>query len=294
MFIAKPLPNPVVVTRPEGNDIPLLLDSPHSGTFYPADYNSHQPFNVVRRGEDTYVDDLYRSAVKYGATFVEALFPRTYIDPNRNTADVNPELIDGQWTEPVQLSSQGKVGKGLVWTAVKGANTEKLYNRKLTVAEVQHRIDYYHTPYHTTLRAEWQRLLDKFGMVYHINCHSMSHLADVQRDGEDLHSVRPAVCVIDADGATCSPEWSQTVLDIYTHNAKADQEVCLNFPYKVKSVLTEMCGKPEMNTHSVLVEISRALILDPATMEPFDHYGETKQQIENIVRDLAEYVRQQM
>ena len=144
MFIAQPIANPVAVTYPDGNDIPLVLDSPHSGTLYPGDYNSHQPLSILRRSEDTYVDDLFKSAVDYGATFVEAMFPRTYIDPNRSLLDFNPDMIVDKWDEPVTLTDKSKTGKGLIWQTVKGDYA--IYNRPITAQEVKHRINQYYKP----------------------------------------------------------------------------------------------------------------------------------------------------
>jgi N-formylglutamate deformylase len=38
----------------------------------------------------------------YGATLIEATFPRTYIDPNRAEGDLDPAMIDGEWPVPLQ------------------------------------------------------------------------------------------------------------------------------------------------------------------------------------------------
>ena len=56
---------------------PLVLDSPHSGTDYPADFGSACPLPALRRTEDTYVDMLYDFAPAMGAAWVEAYFPRS-------------------------------------------------------------------------------------------------------------------------------------------------------------------------------------------------------------------------
>ena len=293
MFIAKPLANPVVVTRPDGNDIPLLLDSPHSGTFYPADYNSHQPFNVMRRGEDTYVDDLFKPAVKHGATFIEALFPRTYVDVNRHVHDIDPQFITDEWTEPVELSEKGKLGKGMIWTAVKGDSSERLYNRQFTAAEVYHRINHYYKPYRKALQAEHDRLMDKFGMVYHINCHSMSSVADNTLLTENVGDIRPEFMIGDGSGERSDTEFTNVVVESFRRHAKPNQKVTLNDPFN-GCELTNIYGKPKQHSHSLLIELSRALILDPENMQIFDHYSETKQQLKNVVADIAEYVRQKL
>jgi len=64
--------------------IALVLDSPHSGEWYPDDFDHLPPREIVRRAEDTHVARLWRNAVEHGATLLEARFPRAYIDANRS------------------------------------------------------------------------------------------------------------------------------------------------------------------------------------------------------------------
>ena len=41
---------------------PLVLDSPHSGTRYPADFGSACDLPTLRRAEDTHVEKIYAFA----------------------------------------------------------------------------------------------------------------------------------------------------------------------------------------------------------------------------------------
>ena len=45
----------------EGQSIPLIVDSPHSGVIYPSDFNHQAEFSKLRQAEDSYVDELYNS-----------------------------------------------------------------------------------------------------------------------------------------------------------------------------------------------------------------------------------------
>src|SRR5438874_2248991 len=69
--------------QPEGGALPLVLDSPHSGSLYPEDFFYCCPFPALRRAEDAYVDELFAAAPIHGASLIGALFPRSYLDPNR-------------------------------------------------------------------------------------------------------------------------------------------------------------------------------------------------------------------
>ena len=56
---------------------PLVLDSPHSGVAYPADFGHVVPLPVLRQAEDTHVEKLYDFAPALGVAWIEALFPRS-------------------------------------------------------------------------------------------------------------------------------------------------------------------------------------------------------------------------
>ena len=59
----RPLPDtPVQVWAPTGEALPLVCDSPHSGTAYPADFGHQVPIALLRRGEDTHIHHLWHSA----------------------------------------------------------------------------------------------------------------------------------------------------------------------------------------------------------------------------------------
>ena len=53
---------------PQAVEVPLIFDSPHSGTSYPEDFQFSCPFDVLRTAEDTYVDELYSAAPACGTT----------------------------------------------------------------------------------------------------------------------------------------------------------------------------------------------------------------------------------
>src|SRR5258708_29144228 len=111
--------------------IPLVLDSPHSGTEYPLDFDYAAPRALVRQAEDTHVEALWRSAPEFGATLIEALFPRAYIDPNRSLEDIDEALLDAPWPGPVTRSRKTEQGVGLVWRVAHAG--EPMYARKLSL-----------------------------------------------------------------------------------------------------------------------------------------------------------------
>ncbi|HYG89429.1 MAG TPA: N-formylglutamate amidohydrolase, partial [Azospirillum sp.] len=123
---------------PAGRCVPVLFDSPHSGTVYPPDFGFVCPLPVLRQAEDAYVDELFGAAPEHGATLLCALFPRTYIDANRAVDDIDPSLLDGPWPGRLQPTEKSAGGLGLIRALCRPGMP--LYDGRLTVAEVAARI----------------------------------------------------------------------------------------------------------------------------------------------------------
>src|SRR3982751_1735217 len=86
---------------------PLVLDSPHSGFEFPADFGSVLSEFELREGEDCIVDELSLPATERGVVLIAARAPRTYIDVNRHAGDIDLALLEGgRW--PGELVPSGK------------------------------------------------------------------------------------------------------------------------------------------------------------------------------------------
>src|SRR3546814_13836657 len=66
------------------------------------------------RVADWHVEALFGAAPAHGATLIEALFRRAYVDANRSDRDLDTAMIDG-WTGPVAASEKTASGAGEVW-----------------------------------------------------------------------------------------------------------------------------------------------------------------------------------
>ncbi|MEZ5919527.1 MAG: N-formylglutamate amidohydrolase, partial [Alphaproteobacteria bacterium] len=161
------------LTRPETPALPLIFDSPHSGTLYPEDFGYACDFHTLESAEDKYVDDLFASAPAFGAALLCAHFPRSYIDPNRSADDIDPALLAGLWDGalPIAPSPRSDAGIGLIRRLVRPGIP--VYDRPLTSAEITARIERYYTPYHEALETLITEAHYNFGQVWHVNCHSM-------------------------------------------------------------------------------------------------------------------------
>lgn len=283
----KPRPDvPVLVHPPQGLVLPLVCDSPHSGTAYPADFGVCVPMQLLRRGEDSLVQQLWESFPEHGATLIEATFPRTFIDPNREEEDINPAMLDGVWPQSLTPSVKTQQGLGLIWEKINQAGqSTPMYDRKLSVAEVQQRIERYWRPYHAALEQAIRWSVERFGCVWHINLHSMP--SDVyQRLGTPEKQLADFV-LGDRDGTTCDPAFIHLIGE--TLQAQG-YSVAYNEPYKGVALIGRI-GQPQLQWHSLQIEINRRIYLDEATRAPNAGFAQVQQDLQGVMVAVAQFVR---
>ncbi len=253
--------SPSVTTVP--GYTPLVLDSPHSGTQYPADFGSACDLPTLRRAEDTHVEKIYAFAPALGVAWVEAHFPRIYLDANRDTTELDTTLLDGEWTDPIstdpKVLSKVRLGKGLIWKFTDDG--EPIYHRQLTVAEVRARIERCWRPYHAAVQQAIDAAHARHGYSIHINCHSMPAVA-ASHATEFPGLVHADFVVGDRDGTTADPALSAMVCE---HLRACGYSVEYNHPYKGVE-LVRRYSNPAQHRHSIQLEINRKLYMDEGTL----------------------------
>lgn len=258
---------------------PVVLDSPHSGHHFPADFDSVLPESALREAEDCFIDTLYTPATALGIPLLAAGFPRTYLDVNRHVSDLDPELLDGPWPGELVPTSKATLGKALLWRTLDDGRP--IYGRRLSVAEVLHRIDACHRPYHATLR----RLLDAaqatHGVVVHWNCHSMNSVGGAM--SSDAGRPRADIVLGDRDGTTCDPALTDWVRERF---AALGYEVRVNDPFKGVE-LVRAYSAPGAGRHSLQVEINKRVYMDEVRREVLPHFAVLQSQITDMLRALV-------
>jgi N-formylglutamate deformylase len=262
---------------------PLVLDSPHSGTSYPGDFAFGCELATLRRAEDTHVEKLYDFAPALGVGWVEAFFPRSYLDANRDTSEIDVELFDAAWPDAVssdpRVMSKVRLGKGLIWrTTDEGL---PIYQRKLSVAEVQARIAQCWQPYHAAVAAEIDSAHARHGYSIHINCHSMPAVAS--RNSTDFPGEAHADFVVgDRDGTTANAALSRLVCE---HLQGLGYSVAYNHPYKGVE-LVRRYGAPQQQRHSIQLEINRKLYMNEETLAMHPGFEPLKTSLQSLVQLL--------
>lgn len=244
---------------------PLVLDSPHSGVLYPDDFGHDCDPVLLRQAEDTHVDKLYDFAPALGVAWIEALFPRSYLDANRNVTELDVRLLDGVWGDPVEtdpaLLSKVRLGKGLIWSLTDDGLP--IYARKLTVDEVRRRIDQCWRPYHAAVEQAIAAAHARHGYSIHLNCHSMPAVSSTHST-EFPGLVHADFVIGDRDGTSASAALSQRLCDLLRGMG---YDVAYNHPYKGVE-LVRRYGRPDEHRHSIQVEINRKLYMDEQTLAP--------------------------
>jgi N-formylglutamate deformylase len=272
------------IRGPQQPELPLVLDSPHSGNRFPADFDAVVSEAELREAEDCYVDELWEGAAALGAPLLAALFPRTYLDPNRHAADIDADLIEDVWQGEIVASGKARLGKSLVWRTLEDGRP--IYGRKLRAEEVRLRIERYHAPYHQALRTLLDASHRRFGAVWHINCHSMRAVAGRQSDDGEGHA-RADIVLGDRDGSTCDPGFTEFVRATLSGMG---YEVRVNDPYKGVE-LVRAYSNPRANRHSLQIELNKRLYMDETTLERSDDFGELQRNLRSLLEALAAWIR---
>ena len=263
---------------------PLVLDSPHSGRVFPADFGAAIDQAALRDGEDCFIDDLWLPATERGVPLLAAQFSRTYIDPNRHAGDIDLDLLaggtwPGQGADAWQPSGKARIGKALVWRLLDDGRS--IYDRRLSVAVLQNRIATYHRPYHAALRALLDAAQAQFGVVYHLDCHSMNPVSGLlgNADGSGAGLARADMVLGDRDGTTCAPAFTAFVREALLGMG---YRVAVNDPFKGVE-LVRAFADPARGRHSLQLEVNKLLYMDMTTQQPHAGFARLQADLMRLV-----------
>lgn len=264
---------------PAGRRVPVLFDSPHSGSVYPPGFTVACPLVLLRQTEDAYVDELFAAVPDCGATLLAALFARVCVDVNRAVDDIDPAILDGVWPDPLRPSARSAHGLGLIRTLCRPG--VPLYDGRLPVAEVAERIARCYHPYHFQVSSVLDGLAARFGGVWHVNCHSMP-----SRLGWD-HPRPVGVDFVlgDRDGTSSEPEF---VAFIAAELRTMGYTVAVNAPFKGVELVSRYAN-PARNRHSVQLEINRSLYMDEETLQRHAGFEPLRRSLTTLAARIADY-----
>ncbi|HEY3847662.1 MAG TPA: N-formylglutamate amidohydrolase [Acetobacteraceae bacterium] len=270
--------DPVLVSRPAHQMVPVIFASPHSGRAYPADFLAAARLDPLslRRSEDSFVDDLFSAAPEFGAPLLCATFPRAFCDANREPWELDPAMFADQLPPWVNTTS-ARVGAGLGTIARIVASGETIYRGKLSFSEAERRVQLFWQPFHDTLAALIAGTRAVFGTCLLVDCHSMpSH--GIGRPG-----VKTDFVLGDAHGTACNPLVTQ-----FIERTLADlgYVVRRNDPY-AGGYITRYYGRPREHIHVVQIEIARELYMNEARIERSPRFAAVRQDVTALIEAIA-------
>ena len=192
----------LAIKRPQDQSAPVVFASPHSGTDYTPEFKaaSRLDAKTLRRSEDSFVDEIFADAPKVGVPLIKALFPRAYVDPNREPFELDAEMFRDPLPSYVNSHSP-RIAAGLGTIARVVASGEDIYRDKLTFDEAVHRIDRLYRPYHRALMALVEDTRAAFGWCLLVDCHSMPSVGGPM--DQDPGMSRVDFVLGDCFGASC-------------------------------------------------------------------------------------------
>ncbi|HEY0330161.1 MAG TPA: N-formylglutamate amidohydrolase [Rhodopseudomonas sp.] len=248
------LSTPFDIIEPGQWRAPIIFNSPHSGSVYPAEFlvASRIDLAALRRSEDSFMDELIAGLSDRGFPVVRVHFPRSYIDVNREPYELDPRMFVGRLPSFANTRSM-RVAGGLGTIPRVVGDGQEIYRERIDVDDALGRIEALYKPYHRALRRLINKAHQRFGSVIVVDCHSMPSIG-LSRD----EPRRPDVVIGDRYGTSCVA----TIPDVVEQTMMArGYSVGRNKPY-AGGFITEHYGNPSSGLHAVQVELNRAIYMD--------------------------------
>ena len=276
----EPLPStpPYQVGEVQGPLSACVFASPHSGRHYPPAFlaRARLALQMLRRSEDSFVDELFAHAPTAGAPLIKATYPRAYLDPNRGPYELDPSMFDRPLPAYAETASERVAGGLGTIPRTVGAGLE-IYDRPLCLDAAMARIESIHRPYHDALCARLEQASARHGFAVLIDCHSMPSLA-VER-GPGFARPTPDIVLGNRFGGSCDPRIFRLADSLLR---ELGLTVAHNDPY-AGGYTTRRYGQPQAGLHALQIEIARGLYMDEMKIEK--HRG-----FANLARVMCHFI----
>ncbi|GAB4143688.1 MAG: N-formylglutamate amidohydrolase [Sphingomonadales bacterium] len=273
-----PLAPPFRIDEPRGPLSACVFASPHSGRHYPPAFlaRARLGLQMLRRSEDSFVDELFAHAPAAGAPLIKATYPRAYLDPNRGPYELDPAMFDQPLPDYAETASERVAGGLGTIPRTVGAGLE-IYDRPLCLDAAMARIETIHRPYHDALCARLERANGRHGFAVLIDCHSMPSLA-LER-GAGFSRPAPDIVLGNRFGGSCDPRVFRLADSLLRDLGLT---VTHNDPY-AGGYTTRRYGQPQAGMHALQIEIARGLYMDEMRIEK--HRG-----FESLAKVLTRFI----
>jgi N-formylglutamate deformylase len=268
------------ITEPAEWAGPVLFNSPHSGSTYPAEFLAASRLDIatLRRSEDSFVDDLIAGVVRRGYPLMRAHFPRCFVDVNREPYELDPRMFDGRLPSFANTRSM-RVAGGLGTVARVVGDAQEIYDQRIPADDALARIESLYKPYHRALRRLFTKIHRSFGAAVLVDCHSMPSTV-----GHKDERPRPEFVIGDRYGTSCTGVVSECVEKTLRGLGYGASR---NKPY-AGGFITEHYGNPAAGLHAVQLEINRALYMDERRYNRSPGFAALAADLETLAARLGE------
>lgn len=256
------------IIEPSSERVPIIISSPHSGTFFPKEVASQLRPEHVANPDDTdwFIHQLYDFAPSIGIKMICANYSRWVIDLNRDP-------------ESAPLYNDGRVITGLVPST--NFNGDPLYISEVPDQnEINRRLEAYYLPYHRKVEELILETKAQFGKALLFDAHSIRKVVPGIRK-----EAFPDLILGDNDGKSASEE---VINAAYTALGTSGKDLQHNHPFK-GGYITRSFGKPSKNMHALQLEMAKTNYMDDSeTVYDNDRAGQTRETLKHVFEQLIE------
>ena len=257
---------PFLLEKSGKSPFPIVLSSPHSGTFYPERLFRLTDLKLsdFQHYEDAAVDRLFSFAPAMGLPLLSAVYGRAWVDLNRYPLELDPSMFsDSLPSQIMSDSARVKYGFGVI---ARQLNANKLiYREKLRFSVEQKRLTDIHFPYHAALKALIEKNLANFGRSLLLDLHSMP----VIPSSFFIKGKMPDFVLGTANGTSCGHEIAESAARILQDMGFV---VTINLPYS-GAYTTVNYGRPDIHSHVMQIEIARSLYWNEEQYAPSENFN---------------------
>ncbi|WP_375325860.1 N-formylglutamate amidohydrolase [Flagellimonas sp. GZD32] len=259
------------IIEPAAAKVPIIISSPHSGTYFPDSVVDTFRPEMIEKPDDTdwFIDKLYNFAPGLGITMITANYSRWVIDLNRDPA-----------SKP--LYDDGRVITGL--TPTTNFNGEPLCREEtINTADINFRIKNYYRPYHDKIGELLEETKQQFGKALLFDAHSIRKVVPgIQKDPF------PDLILGDNEGATASQALINSTLGVLNKSGKTVEH---NHPFK-GGYITRSFGNPTENIHALQLEMAKTNYMDDSETEYHDERAEeTRKNLKLLFQELISILK---
>ena len=257
---------PFLLEKSGKSPFPMLLTSPHSGTFYPERFFALTDLKLsdFQRYEDAAVDRLFSFAPAMGIPLLSAVYGRAWVDLNRHSLELDPTMFfDAVPEQAMTDSSRVKYGFGVIPRQL-NAN-QLIYRDKLRFSTEQKRLTDVYFPYHAALKEMIEKNLKYSGKSLLLDLHSTPMLPENCL----IKGRMPDFVLGTAHGTACAREIVNTASEILQDLGFF---VTIDLPYS-GAYTTLNYGHPALHSHVMQIEIGRHLYWNEKQYVPSENFN---------------------